>query len=770
MKRVLILALILLILFTSLPFGGRQIAAQEDLPPIPPTPNLPAGHGQADGTSKMDAQVQADLASLAEGEMTTVIITMRQQADLSQIPGSDRAARQQGVITALQAQAEASQRSIRAEIEWYRMQGQAGPFSSFWVFNGLSLTATSDVINELAARSDVLALSPDAIDIKLAALQTGGSTETNISLVNAPAMWSLGYAGQGVVIASMDSGVDLSHADLSATWRGGSNSWYDPYGQHPTTPADLIGHGTQTMGVMVGGSGGGTDIGMAPQAQWIAVKIFDDQGGSTSTAIHQGFQWLLDPDGNPGTADGPQIVNNSWTMAYPGCDLSFELDLQALRAADILPVFAAGNGGPNPGSDYSPANNPSALAVGATNNDDLIDGLSSRGPSACDQTTFPEMVAPGVGIHTTDLAGFYTDASGTSLAAPHVSGGLALLLSAFSDFPVADQQAALLNSAVDLGPTGPDNDYGNGRLDVLAAYQWLQQNPPGATPTPTPIANANLALNRPVVVSSFEDDAHAGSYAVDGDPATFWKTARAKGKNKLPSEWISVDLGGDITIGQVILGWSDNFATSYEIQVSSDNNAWSYVYGTTAGDGGTDTISFSPVTARYLRLVSTAWSSGSLRNWLQELEIYPGDGGPPPTATATPTPPPMATSTPMPTNTPTPGPTGSVHVGDLDGSAVQGSRNRWDATVKVVIHDQSHLPVAGMLISGSWSSGASGTSSCTTGASGSCTLTETGIKGNAGSVVFTVDQVQGGSLTYQPGNNHDPDGDSGGTDITIAQP
>ena len=165
----------------------------------------------------------------------------------------------------------------------------------------------------------------------------------------------------------MDTGVDTTSPDVAAAWRGGSNSWYDPSGEH-ATPVDVNGHGTWTMGVMVGGATGGTSVGVAPGSKWIAAKIFNDHNQATTAGIHQSFQWLLDPDANPATHDAPNVVNDSWTMAaFGACDLEFQLDLQSLRAAGIVPVFAAGNSGPLGGTDFSPSNYPEAFAVGNTN-------------------------------------------------------------------------------------------------------------------------------------------------------------------------------------------------------------------------------------------------------------------------------------------------------------------------------------------------------------------------------------------------------------------
>ncbi len=129
-------------------------------------------------------------------------------------------------------------------------------------------------------------------------------------------------------------------------------------------------------------------------------------------AIHLGFQWLLDPDGNPATADAPQVVNNSWSYGSPGCNLEFQNDLKSLRLVGILPVFAAGNYGPNSSTSVSPANYPEAFAVGAVDNSGALQTYSSRGPSACGESSsiYPELVAPGANITTTDLYGLYTQA------------------------------------------------------------------------------------------------------------------------------------------------------------------------------------------------------------------------------------------------------------------------------------------------------------------------------------------------------------------------
>ena len=397
--------------------------------------------------------------------MRPVIVRLDAQASLSGLP-QPRAQRVKELVTRLQHTASTTQSPVLRLLATRRQQGLVGRVRPLWVMNAVAVTATQSVIDELRAMPPVASVTPDGTGIVPAA----SAPQWNISLANAPPAWDAGDTGQGVVVASLDTGVDLTHPDLASRWRGGSDSWYDPYGQHTAGPVDFSGHGTQTMGVMVGGDAGGSSIGVAPGARWIAARVFDDQGSATVSAVHLAFQWVLDPDHDPATADSPQVVNNSWTMTS-GCSLEFQPDIDALRAAGIAPVFAAGNGGPSSDTGFSPANNPGALAVGSTSSLDVIANDSSRGPTSCGGTgrTFPSLVAPGVGIRTSDLFSGYTTQSGTSLAAPHVAGALALLLSAHPGLSAAAQETALTSTAVDLGTTGVDNTYGAGRIDIAAA-------------------------------------------------------------------------------------------------------------------------------------------------------------------------------------------------------------------------------------------------------------------------------------------------------------
>lgn len=421
--------------------------------------------------------LRARLGRAAAGERVPVIVvlstgTVTAQSTSARIPSGYRAQ----LTRRLKQRFEATSRRPRQVLE----RAGIGDAVALWAVNSLALKAPRDVLERLAATPGVVELRLDrTVREPATPAAVAPVVEWNLARIRAEEVWRLGSTGRGVVIASLDSGVDLDHQRLAGRWRGGDNSWFDPSGEHPT-PADRSGHGTQVMGLMVAGGGATGPIGVAPGARWIAAKIFDDGGQAWFSAIHQAFQWLLDPDGDPDTDDAPQVVNCSWGLAEQAgeCIDEFRDDIALLKTAGIAVVFSAGNGGPGPATSVSPANNPGAFAVGASDENDVVSLFSSRGPAACGGG-FPQLTAPAVAVRTTDrtFGGLFPDAfayvTGTSFAAPQVAGGMALLLDAFPDASPEQLERALMLGAVDVASPGVDDDSGSGRLDILAAYRAL---------------------------------------------------------------------------------------------------------------------------------------------------------------------------------------------------------------------------------------------------------------------------------------------------------
>lgn len=460
--------------------------------------------------------LQQDLAARAPAEEVAVIVQLADRANLAAIRETSRSARVKRTVAALKDKAARTLPPVVSEAR--RLGGRA--VRELWLINGLAVTLPAGRVAQLAAhpavgsvRADSLMLAPSPTE-GVAALP-----QWNLAAVTAADLWALGFTGAGVVVANMDTGVDAQHPDLASRYRGGANSWFDPHGQH-ATPHDANGHGTQTMGIMVGGDASGLAIGMAPDARWIAVKQYDDGGQASFSHIHQGFQWLLDPDGNADSDDAPHVVNASWGLAGTAgqCITEFDEDIRILKGAGVAVAFAAGNDGPAAASSVSPGNNLQGFAVGAVDEALAVAGFSSRGPSACDFAIYPDLAAPGANVITADLSfgglPLYMNVSGTSYAAPHVAGALALLAGAFPGAPVDQLEAALLDSARDLGAPGADNDAGHGLLDVRAAFDLLGGGAPPNTPpsiTSTPVTTA--AEGVPYRYDVAAEDAEGGTLA-----------------------------------------------------------------------------------------------------------------------------------------------------------------------------------------------------------------------------------------------------------------
>jgi len=451
------------------------------------------------------------LKAVQEQGTATFLVHLRPHANLAQIQsqrmdGSDRLSPERAralqleqrrtVVAALQATADDTQRDLRAYLDQLQATGHVTTYQSFWIFNGLAITGDREALLTLAARPEVETIRAERVyripDVERSTFNVQRSTSVgwNITAIGANRVWrEFGITGEGIVIGSLDSGVDWTHPALRNQYRGASGdkvdhnyNWFDATGKFPQAPTDDHGHGTHTTGTAVGSDGGANPIGVAPGAKWIAVKAFDAAGYGTNVDLHAGLQWMLAPTDlagrNPDPGQAPDVVNNSWGSTV-AADAEFWDDVNALRAAGIVPVFAAGNYGDAPGALGSPGSYPHSFSVGATDRLDDIAFFSSRGPSFWDEIK-PDVSAPGVAVRSSFPAGRYATWSGTSMAAPHVTGLVALLQAAQPALQACTEQSECVDdleqfiryTAVDLGDPGPDNVFGYGRIDAYQAVRW----------------------------------------------------------------------------------------------------------------------------------------------------------------------------------------------------------------------------------------------------------------------------------------------------------
>ncbi|HEX6685167.1 MAG TPA: carboxypeptidase regulatory-like domain-containing protein [Candidatus Limnocylindrales bacterium] len=393
-----------------------------------------------------------------------------------------RSARARTVRDGLRQTADATQPGVRRLLDTQAQAGHARAVKPYWIFNGFAATVDRQALDALAAHPDVASITLDT-EIRQEEPIAPAAGEPllpgwGLESIDAPRAWGeYGVRGTGVVVGIMDGGADGDHPALRDSWRGNTGdpaaSWYVPTGENYPTPGDGHGHGTHVTGSIVG-TAPGELTGVAPGAQWIAAKIFRDSGSTTESIIHDAFQWMLAPGGDPAAA--PDVVNNSWGADAPNAT-TFWNDVLAWEAAGIVPMFANGNAGPGPGSVGSPGSYPHVIGIGATDRQDRIAGFSSRGPVTWDGVTHlkPDVSAPGHLIRSTWprqlIASGYNTISGTSMATPHATGVVALMLSANPELTVAEVRQILTSTARVKPHMGavPNNAYGTGIIDAHAA-------------------------------------------------------------------------------------------------------------------------------------------------------------------------------------------------------------------------------------------------------------------------------------------------------------
>lgn len=348
------------------------------------------------------------------------------------------------------------------------------PIKNYWVSNTVVVTVSPEDLEEIAAHPDVLEVSENTV-LSIPPLEAlGGDDGTPLDLWNFAAIGldqisGLGLDGDGVRLGFIDTGIDPSHPDLAGKligWAefGESGDVIDsePHETHPH------GHGTQVASILAG------DVtGIAPGARLLAVMALPG-GNGTIEQVLAGMQWIIDPDNDPDTDDGAQIVNMSW--GSNGLSAVLNEAVENMAAAGVLPVCAIGNSWW--GATMSPGNAPKAIGVGALERNNTVATYSGGGKVCWTEEiclTKPDIAAPGSSISGIGAEGEYQIRSGTSFAAPHVAGAAALLLQANPDMTLSQLRGFLLNTTVDHGAPGPDTRYGRGPLDVASVFDFVDR-------------------------------------------------------------------------------------------------------------------------------------------------------------------------------------------------------------------------------------------------------------------------------------------------------
>ena len=450
---------------------------------------------------------------------TKINIILKEQSDATELMRTasvfpNKAARREFVVGTLKQQAMESQFDLMQQLNELERNGLVSDIRPLWMVNSISCYAEESVIHELELRNNVLLIHPcepfPLIDDPAIPVERGDGREIsqNLLQVNADQVWAQGYTGEGVLIAIIDTGVRLDHADLQGRlWDGGAeypNHGYDFY-SHDNDPSDTQGHGTHVAGTLVGTGASGTQTGVAPNAEIMVLKVFHGEDNLTEPTLWvEAMQFAVE--------HGADVLNMSLGQPLPdaGVKLMLRQACDNTLAAGVVASVCAGNSrqiqmlAPVPHNIWSPGDCPPphlhedqmvnaggtscVVCVGAVDNNDAIGGFSSVGPSTWSEVSpyndypytsnsatsigliRPDVCAPGVNIKSLDYnsSNGYCLKSGTSMATPCVAGTIALMLSKNPELTPAQIDEILESTAVKL-TEHKSNDFGSGRIDALAA-------------------------------------------------------------------------------------------------------------------------------------------------------------------------------------------------------------------------------------------------------------------------------------------------------------
>ncbi len=428
-------------------------------------------------------------------------IILKTQADLTGDSAiEDAAARRNAVYQTLVDTANSTQADLRAELARLGIK-----FTPYYLVNGIAIQAEPVIGTWLENRSDVdrVIANPRLRPLTGGLVSPRGDAQKpeqpgwNLTFIQAEKVWQdLGVTGKGIVVGQSDSGVAWDHPELKDSYRGrdGNNdyNWLDPWYQQ-TEPYDLNGHGTHTLGTVLGNS-----VGVAPDAEWIGCVNLARNLGDVGYYLDC-MQFMLAPypqmgdpfsDGKPEL--GANVLNNSWGCpGMEGCDSKvFTPAVQALRTAGVFVAAAAGNNGygqcgtiKDPLAIYA-----EVFTVGAVDSNGELADFSSLGPVVVDGSgrIKPDIVAPGQDVLSAFPGGSYAVLSGTSMASPHLAGAVALIWSANPNLigkvdeteMILEQSARPFTGSLPSCITNnsiPNPAAGYGYLDVYQAVQLAIQ-------------------------------------------------------------------------------------------------------------------------------------------------------------------------------------------------------------------------------------------------------------------------------------------------------
>ena len=459
-----------------------------------------------------------------EGKIKINII-MKTQSDATELcrmadAFPTKAERRNFVVNALKNQAKGSQSDLLNYLNELEINGVVEEIRPLWIVNSVSCYAEESLMDEISRRDDVLAVYqveefslPEDENFSIPAERGDGrEIAENIVKVNANQVWELGYTGDDVLVALIDTGVRLDHADLQGQfWDGGAeypNHGYDFY-QHDDDPSDTHGHGTHVAGTIVGSGASGTQTGVAPGAKIMALKVFHGEDNLTEPTMWvEAMQFAVE--------HGADLMNMSLGQPLPdsGVKLMLRQACDNVLAAGVVAAVCAGNSrqiqmlAPVPYNIWSPGDCPPphlhedqlvnaggtscVICVGAVNFNNAIGEFSSKGPATWSEVAQyndypyssgsttniglirPDVCAPGVNIKSLDwnTTNGYCLKSGTSMATPCVAGTIALMLSKDHELTPAQIDEILESTSVPLS-AHKSNDFGSGIIDALAAVNAI---------------------------------------------------------------------------------------------------------------------------------------------------------------------------------------------------------------------------------------------------------------------------------------------------------